>query len=183
MKLNHAMIDIEALGNCTNGLILSIGAINFDPHGDLGVNEFKVNISIQSALNAGAKINGSNIEWWLRQEIAAIRAAFYDPLPLPELEALRALRRWLDEFKIEYVWSHGCNYDLRLLAQAYERHDYRLPWHYRNERDTRTLFEAANIGDAEWRVGHALTTIAHDALQDAIRQARVVQLAYQKLAR
>jgi len=183
--MKHAMIDLECLGNGTNGLIVSIGAAEFEPGGDDLADPgrtFKANLTIQSGLNAGAVVEGRTIVWWLQQDDAA-RKALTDPGPVPEREALAALRAWLTKCGVEFVWGHGVNYDLRILAQAYLRYKQQIPWPWRNERDTRTLFDVAGVTPEDWAAVEARIPagVKHEPVFDAVKQVGVVQRCYNRL--
>lgn len=175
------MLDIEALGNGQNGLIVSIGGVWFDPYGTWIGNPFHANISIQDALDNGAEVEGSTIRWWMEQPREAWEALF-KPEPMKESLALHRLREWCAPLRLDStkqtagIWGHGVNYDLRMLHAAYCRHGQRLPWPFRSERDTRTLFAAA--GDVAWGTSDLPK---HHPVGDAWRQAGAVQNAYAKL--
>lgn len=179
-KMLHAMTDIEAIGKGTHGLIVSIGACRFDPRGGKPSERFKVNINMDNALKHGASVTGSTMRWWLSQSEEA-RASLFEPKPVAERVALSDLRDWYGNDNAIPIWSHGVNFDLRLLAQAYERHSQPTPWLFRSERDTRTLFDLA--GEAYWLEVKTQPRAGthHDALDDAIAQVGWVQAAYRCL--
>lgn len=174
----HAMIDIESLGGGTDGLVVSIGAVRFD----IGFNAapsydpLKVNITISSALANGAKVSGDTLKWWFQQDKEAQAALFY-PAPVEESKALALLRDWIHKTDLAGVWAHGINYDLRLLEMAYARYGQRIPWAYKIERDTRTIFSLVPQDKLEW--GEFLPK--HDPVVDARNQVVAVQSAYKLL--
>lgn len=179
--MKHIMVDIETFGGGTNGLIVSIGAVGFDPlaGGPQWDGSFHENIRIQSALDHGAVVQGDTLRWWLEQDRMA-QAALFKPPPLDESLVLEQFRTWFRAVKCEGIWSHGSNFDLRLLREAYARYGQRPPWHWKEEYDTRTLF------DTLWWVRKERPTwpqnpLKHAALQDAIVQAAVVQDALRRL--
>ncbi|OGR24408.1 MAG: hypothetical protein A2139_02940 [Desulfobacca sp. RBG_16_60_12] len=180
--MKHAMIDVEALGNHTHGLVCSIGAVWFNPLSEemVGEPKFKVNIRFQSALDGGAVVTGDTLRWWLEQSQEA-RGALFKPPPIDETAALEALRLWYKTTKCQAIWSHGSNYDLRLLRHAYERRGNKPPWHYRDEMDTRTLFRVLGMVRQGEEPLWPFNTKPHDALEDAICQAVAVQSALKKL--
>lgn len=197
---NHVMIDLETLGTTPGSVVLSIGAVMFNPAempmrtASLGAG-FHRNIGIQSCLNAGLGVDGRTIEWWLGQTTLPI-AALFTPKPVPLREALAGFRRWLDrlreflntspfissyaEDRQVYVWGHGSTFDVSLLAAAYGALKQPVPWSWRNVRDTRTLFDAAKLGSLSeaLRIG-----THHNPLDDAKTQANGVQAAYQLLGK
>jgi exodeoxyribonuclease VIII len=72
-----------------------------------------------------------------------------------------------------YVWSHGSNFDIVILENAYKAIGQAAWWKYSNVRDTRTLFDLAEH--------KYVSKGGHDALDDAMRQAEAVAYAYNKL--
>jgi hypothetical protein len=180
--MRHAMVDIEALGNGAQGAVVSIGAVWFNPLNEepCGEPKFKVNIRFQSALDSGAKVSGDTLRWWLEQSQEA-RAALFRPPPIDERAGLEAFRVWYKVMECQAIWSHGSNYDLRLLRHAYERHGVRPPWHYRDEMDTRTLFRTLGMVRQGLVPDWPSNQRPHDALEDAICQVTAVQSALKKL--
>ncbi len=163
------MIDIEALGNGKDGLIVQIGACVFEPSAALAHGAtFLQNVSIQSALDKGAQVEGKTIQWWLEQSAPA-REGLFDPTPIKESRALEMLRGFYKEWCLAGpVWSHGSGYDLGHLKDAYARQGQKPPWSFRMERDTRTLF---SLVDVVWPE-HVGTK--HNGLDDAVHQAKAV---------
>lgn len=135
------------------------------------------------------------VQWWNDQSDEA-RAAFADPVELREAliqfgEWLQAVRGTPHQYSMSFkpsddirLWSHGSHFDVPILAAAYEAVGLPVPWHYRAPRDTRTIFDAAEIEDhSAWLDEHpGPLGIPHHALDDAICQARAVCGAYDKLA-
>lgn len=177
----NAMVDIEALGNQDNGLIVQIGAVKFDPEGEGYSDPFLQNIEIQSALNKGALVEGKTIRWWFEQSQEA-REGLFKPAPLPETAVLEMFRVWYNRIpKTSGIWANGSNYDLRHLDAAYGRYGQRPPWHYKDERDMRTLLDLT-LGLTgkvpEWGKSDLPK---HNGLADAICQAVAVQNAFNLL--
>ena len=63
---NMVMLDLETMGNNSNSAIIAIGAVAFSL--DSGVyDKFYANVHLQTSLDAGLKVDGSTVEWWLTQ--------------------------------------------------------------------------------------------------------------------
>jgi hypothetical protein len=62
------------------------------------------------------------------------------------------------------------------METAWQQLDMRIPWPFYTVRDTRTLYEVAGV---KLKDGGHVTS--HKAVEDAERQAVVVQKAYKKL--
>ena len=133
------------------------------------------------------------VQWWSEQSDEA-QAAFADPVDLRD--ALMQFGGWLRDqaddcgyqFAIDQrvpddvaLWSHGPAFDVAILAAAYDAVGLPVPWHYRAPRDTRTAFDMAGIDDhSAWLQRYSVGTL-HNALDDAISQARAVCGAYARL--
>jgi len=169
----HVMIDVETLGTRSNAVIMSIGAVQFDLKGNIK-QRFHKRIDIDSCLNRGLQVDGSTIEWWLKQSKENIEKLLAVPIGfLGEiLDELTECFEMMDKEKI-YVWSHGSNFDTVLLENAYKACDRSIWWKYSHVRDTRTLFDIANY--------KYVAKGGHDALEDATNQAKAVAEAYQQL--
>lgn len=131
------------------------------------------------------------VQWWSEQSDEA-QAAFADPVELKD--ALAAFTSWLYRIAGESgnsiaqrsdlrIWSHGAAFDSPILAAAYEAVGLPVPWHYRAPRDTRTLFDLADVTDhSAWLAQHpGPLGLTHHALDDAICQARAVCAAYKRI--
>lgn len=168
----HCMIDLETMGLSPGCAILSIGAVGFyDAQVDRALT-FKMNIDLQSCLDVGLTVDPSTEKWWSEQSEEA-RVGFKSPEPVPVGRALRAFSDWYSENKFNRIWSHGASTDVPWLSAAYEavyRGVDRGPWHYRDVRDTRTLYDLV----PENMMVYGSPEVAHDALSDAIAQAESV---------
>lgn len=108
--------------------------------------------------------------WWLGQSEAARNAVRFNGIDI---------RKVLLEFAL-FVdmncpdgnlrpWGNGASFDLTIMHSAYLRADIKTPWHFSKERCFRTIrnwypqveYNPDDKGDG-----------AHNALQDAIFQAR-----------
>jgi exodeoxyribonuclease VIII len=171
----HVMLDLETLGTGPNSIILSVGAALFSLDGEV-VPLYHRRIDIDSCLKVGLQVDGSTLEWWMKQselnrsKLFAVPAKTLDTV-LREMDdavcttiTLKSVRR---------VWSHGSNFDTVLYENACKKVNIPIWWEYRYVRDTRTLFDLANY---EYKaIG------SHDALEDATNQAKAVCEAYKLL--
>lgn len=196
MTANHIMIDCETLGTTPGSAILSIGAVRFDPHapddprqgldpGFLGqpyptASTFYARIDRASCAALGLTEDKDTLAWWARQTPEARHEAF-DAFPRRHIpEVLGELAEWITFHphpfvRDTYVWSHGASFDIVLLEAAYRRMGYVAPWRFWNIRDTRTLYDLADIRPERDARTH------HHALHDAAAQAEAVVRAYVKL--
>lgn len=169
----HIMIDIETLSTRSNAVIMSIGAVQFDLKGNTK-GRFHEGIDVTSCISNGLHIDGDTVLWWLGQS-----KENQDGLLKLSRSSLKAVLDRLDEcFELMnkdnmYVWSHGSNFDIVILENAYKAVGSKAWWKYSHVRDTRTLFDV---------VDYKYTAMGgHDALEDAVNQAKAVAEAYQQL--
>lgn len=190
--MTHVMIDIETLGTRPGSVILSIGAVAFDPFngavfqsGDPWYESFYTQVSPRSCQNHGLTIDPETEQWWHRQSPEARDAALGKGVSRnagggrtgkPTLkEALAALDSWWRTLDPKFIWAHGPGFDLPLLEAAYRAIGWREPWRYDAARCTRTIYDLAGVKPDRSQGTH------HHALDDAIAQAKAVIDAYHKL--
>jgi hypothetical protein len=143
-KLGHVMVDLETMGNKSNSVICSLGAVEFDINtGELG-REFFVKVSIQSCLDRGLIVNGDTIEWWLSQSEAA-RKKVTEGVSMNLAQALYEFKLYLEQLGANTVqlWGNGVRFDMGILEDAYRACNLKEPWNFRCERDVRTLVSFA----------------------------------------
>lgn len=168
----HLMIDMETLAVSPRAVVLSLGAVHFNPWGN-GYGEkiyFKIDLDDQDKL--GREIDPNTIEWWGKQDIRIMEEAFSQDDRIPLEEAMDKFHKFA--WGCDCFWSHGATFDLMIIQDIYTQLQRPLPWNYWQLRDTRTLFDLGF--DPDMPQGSK-----HDALQDAIRQAVGVQNIYAKM--
>jgi len=168
----HLMVDMETMAVSPNAVVLSLGAVHFNPWGN-GYGDkiyFKINLDDQDAL--GREIDPSTLEWWGRQDPAIMEEAFSEEGRISLVDAMDQFHKFA--WGCDAFWSHGATFDLVILENIYRQLGKPLPWNYWQLRDTRTLFDLGY--DPDMPQGSK-----HDALQDAIRQSVGVQNIYAKL--
>ena len=166
------MIDMETLAVSPRAVILSLGAVHFDPYGDRIYDElyFKIDLDDQDKLNR--EIDPNTIEWWGKQDPAIMEEAFSSDNRIPLIEAVEKFHKF--SWGCDKFWSHGATFDLVIIEDLYRQLNKPLPWNYWQLRDTRTLFDLGH--DPEMS-----KESKHDALADARRQAIGVQNIFRKL--
>ena len=177
--MTHCMIDLETIGTRPGAAILSIGAVIFDEKGI--IKEWACNIDLQSSLDGGLFVEASTIHWWMRQSAAAVAAAFQEIGSTPVKDALTALFEFTRDEDCKWFWSHGATFDLVLLQEAAIRVGapplFSGNGGFRAARDTRTLFEIADVKPKTF-LGSGT---AHNALDDARAQALAVIESWKRI--
>lgn len=158
--MSEVMLDLETMGTGGNSAIVSIGACFFD-NDEIRGNWYR-NVDLQSCIDAGMKVTGDTVMWWLKQSLEARDALQDSPIPLKG--ALGELKGAFENHGVVYVWGNGASFDNILLADAYRAVGMEPPWEFWNDRCYRTLKnEYPNIPLV--REG-----VHHNALADAITQ-------------
>ena len=161
--MKDVMIDFETLDTSPNAVVVQIGAVEFDrTTGEIG-REFKVNVDAQSAVNSGATLNASTVEFWLNQSNEA-RASILASPKIPIYKAFDDLNKFLSNCK--YIWSHA-TFDFVILCQTLNRLHIKPNFSYRSARDIRTLVDLSGGGTTAAREG-----THHDALDDCRFQVK-----------
>ena len=165
--MTEVMVDIETLSVLPNAAILTIGAVKFDRSNILpelsNCETFYRRIIPESCTNIGLLSSPDTIEWWNKQDKRIKYEAFDNPDRV-------GLKTALDEFKQWFrgstkIWGHGDDFDCVILSNAFRACNMDVPWKFWNTRDTRTLFDLANISMKDLPQNNA-----HHALYDAYRQ-------------
>lgn len=192
--MDHVMIDLETLSVRPNAAVLSIGACYFDPKGPVGHTgpEFYRVVNIETCIRQGMVVDDGTFNWWMNQSQEA-RDAISKARKMSLYEALSDFKLFWqgvggidgttgeqkhlfdDKHGADMLWAHGTNFDEPIMHFAYASYALERPWPYNHVRDTRGLFDFTGV----WPKKDAYPDLtAHNALSDAIRQARDVQHAY-----
>lgn len=171
------MIDMETLATSTDTVILTIGAVIFDPLGQGVIDSIDLRPTIDEQTEYHDRtINEATMDWWSKQSPEAIMEAMGDDGRISYKEAMQKLARF--SWQCEKVWSNGSVFDIMIAEHAFKQLGINCPWQFYNIRDCRTLYDMAGVSLKD---GGYVTT--HRAIQDAERQAVKVQEAYRKLAK
>lgn len=194
----HLMTDIETMGTSPTAPVISIGAVLFDPLGHdtwegLHKRAFLRTIDIEDAVKYSSGVEPATLKWWLKQSDAAIKR-------LVEGDTTNAKQALMDLFSYaiergpssklaeEYrklpvptcFWAHSPSFDYVILQQATKATGLMWPFFFSWWRDTRTLFDVAWPNGPEDRP-KTNDGVHHDARDDAVAQALLVQAAHQAL--
>jgi len=163
----HAMVDLETLDVKATGVIMSIGAVAFDPMGTEMGERFYTVISIDDCLKHGLTTSPDTLKWWLKQSPEAQSVMHEAKASNKTLEdALSAFSVWWKANKLKYLWGNGAAFDNAMLSYAYTRTNIDQPWVCWNDLCFRTLKNLNSEVPATPRHG-----TYHNALDDAITQA------------
>lgn len=177
------MVDIETLGTSPDAAIIGIGAVAFDPYRmDDAQNlsdHFSTAISFESNEQHHRIFEAGAVRWWLSQSKEAQNKLLNQSvtnLPL----AIKKFLQFVSNLqpKPRYLWANSPSFDFVILKQAAKAVGEPWPFAYWQEQDVRTL------KNLSWPNGDAPSfkeLVAHDAVDDAIKQIFLVQLGYNRL--
>ena len=167
------MFDLETLDTKPSSVILSLGAVRFDPRED-GIDHndgrLSMRLEIDSQSGMGRTISDATLEWWSQQSKEAQDAAFGDDNRIPVIEAVEKFHKFV--WGCDRIWSQG-SFDVNIMEHLYTSIQKPYTWQYWQVRDSRTLFDFVD--------GNMDRTKHHDAVEDAIAQAEAVQRALRKI--
>jgi hypothetical protein len=168
------MLDLETLSTRPESVILTIGAVKFDPWGDDVDAEHglyhRVNVDEQLAL--GRHVQEETVQWWGKQPAEVFEEAMGETGRV-SLDVMTAdLNRFL--VGVDNIWCQGPAFDIVILENLYRQLIKPTPWQFWQIRDSRTLFGVH--GDPREKDRKA----AHNALMDCYYQAIGVQQVYRQ---
>lgn len=178
------MVDIETLSTEPNAVILSIGAVKFNPHvlnteEELNAEKFYINIDRDDSAKYNLHVCEQTIAWWAGQSTSAQAALLKDQKPLRE--AIETFTAWIGEVpRVAKCWAKDPDFDVVILRKSYAAiKNGTFPVPYFLSRSVRTITDLAypNEHDApNIRVG-----THHNAVDDCISQALMVQHCYHRI--
>lgn len=166
---NHVMVDIETLDTTATAVVLSIGAVAFDPRGNERMLErYWKPIDITEQVDRGRTVDTDTFQWWMRQADPARREIAKKPIDGCTIlaDALTDLRNFIRDVEPAGVWGNGSDFDNAILQHAAKSYGVGELWPYWASRCFRT-FAAIHDPDRTLRV----RANDHNALEDAINQA------------
>lgn len=180
--MNEMMLDIETFGTRPRSVIVSIGAVVFDPEKNGLGPTFYQNVEAKSCGMMGMTTDEATLKFWALPENKTALSRLSKPKPLHVRTALQNLTDFYREHDCRRIWGHGVAFDVVMIEEALricgvdESH---FPWSFRDLRDTRTLFDLAdNFPERDLKMYPK-----HEALADAKYQAVCVQHVRATMAR
>lgn len=169
----HCMLDIETLGTKARSVVLTIGALKFDPNSLADPTEgLHLYLEIDDQTNRGRLISESTLEWWGEQDESVRSDVFREDGRIGVESALDQLAAFVKD--ADGVWAQGPTFDMVILEDLYETFGKKVPWRFSKVRDSRTIF--AVLGDPRGKF-----ELAHNALVDCYHQAKGVQQCLSKI--
>lgn len=169
--MNHVMVDLETLSTRHDAVIVSIGAVVFEPTSGTVGERIKLNIRPETAQAAGGHVDAGTVAWWFQQAQEA-RDRLQNPTPQTLKNALETLSLWMCSKVTDpenfYVWGNGATFDNVILRNAFRSVGLPAPWSYRRDMCFRTMKAMfPQVPPAPLPA----EAVPHDALDDAVEQA------------
>lgn len=166
------MLDIETLSTRPESVILTLGAVKFDPFAsDVDTESgLYLRINVDEQINLGRHVQQETVDWWGKQTEDVREEALGEHERTDLNDTLDQLNRFL--VGVENIWCQGPAFDIVILENLYRQMERPTPWQFWQIRDSRTLF--AVHGDPRKKDRHG----AHNALIDCYYQATAVQQIY-----
>ena len=135
--MNQAMIDIESISRKPNAMVVSIGAVIFDPTTDEIKKRFYKEVDIRSYTNLGIDrdIEPDTVLWWMEQSDEARKAISKSKITI--ISALKGLKLFLGVMGVPLtarrVWANAPVFDCVILRDVYQQIGMTPPWNFRND--------------------------------------------------
>ncbi len=166
------MLDIETLGYRPECVILTLGAVRFDPRGKVYTDQaLYLKPDVDQQIELGRCLDDSTVDWWAQQP-EHIRE---EAMSMDDRISLDKFHDDLNKFMVgvDDIWCQGPVFDICILENLYRSQGWSIPWNYWQIRDSRTLFKVH--GDPRSRD----TNLKHNALEDCVIQAQALIKVYQ----
>jgi exodeoxyribonuclease VIII len=175
-NFNHLMFDIETIGLTADSTVIAIALALFDPAtGEVGTER----CYLPPTDGQGGTVCFDTIKWWMKTnpELFSSYLSRHPGVGVPkdweeiadEISALISLHN------VDTIWCNGIDFDIPILAAAFERTTATNPlaaFSYKQRRDLRQWKFAAEQGGWEQPV-RPTTSVRHEALSDVIWQCNV----------
>ena len=158
----HGMIDLETLGVEPDSVIITVGAIKFDPYSD----------TEEQSEQLGRTIDDNTMEWWTKQPQNIQDEAFGEHKDRVNMDQLtKALNKFC--VGVDQLWCQGPLFDYAILQNLYKNVKKPCPWNFWQIRDSRTVFSMMPSDPRK-----AIQEEMHNALADCYYQAKCIQSTF-----
>ena len=169
--MRRIMVDLETLDTLPTAMIVSIGAVAFDPDLDEPTDQtFYQRIDARQSVGT---IGADTVMWWLQQSEEA-RAELTKPDGTHISPALIAFSHFCTN--LGEIWAGPSTFDVTILEHAYRATGLTCPWTLRQVRCWSTFRKLVPTVKPPNRC-------EHNALEDARSQVAAFREAWRKLKR
>lgn len=171
------MLDLETYDTADTAVVLSIGAVRFDEFGIydqfymvMGALEQR-----EDQISRGRTTSPSTIAFWDSQPEAARQILIPGLHQCAPIHVLSEFIRYVKATQVRGVWGNAPTFDNNIMRSIFRSYNLECPWHFRDDRDYRTLKSLTRIAPPKREGTH------HNALDDAIYQAQFAAVIAQRL--
>ena len=168
----HVMIDIETLATTPDAVVMSVGAVKFDPHTGTPYNKTLWRPDIDEQTERDRHVSESTLEWWAKLPQHIQDDAFSEDSRIPVTEFMKELNRYC--VGADKIWCQGPQFDMLILENLYIQWGHHFGWQFWQVMDCRTLFQLMPVDPRK-----AIQQDLHSADADAYYQAIGVQQCYE----
>lgn len=181
MTQSNLMFDIETTGARPGCKVLAIGVVPFSSQGEnldiLGGRKCFYDKIFAGSYGPDYHSSLDTMQWWDKQPADVRSEAWAGTRYVPEV--LHDLARYCDGFGPDVlVWGNGATFDISILEYLFINNSIQIPWNFRNIRCFRTLKALFPAVGAD-----IMPTVPHNALEDALAQARRAELILSMLSK
>ncbi len=171
----HAMIDIETLGTGADCVVLTVGAVKFDPWSSQEPHSGLLErLDVDDQVHMDRKISDATLQWWAKQDEHIRQEALGDENRISIIQFCKKLNKWL--VGCDKIWCQGPQFDMVILEHLYEQFGHHKNWAYWQICDSRTIFNLMPRDPRKNLDGDQADH--HSALADAYVQAVAVQRSF-----
>lgn len=168
------MLDLETLSTRPEAVILTIGAVKFNPfvQDEFGETLY-IKPNVDEQIEVGRHVDEGTIEWWGKQPEDIREDAMGEDGRISIEDTLKRLNKFL--VGADNIWAQGPIFDIGILENLYRARTQPPPWQHWRIRDSRTLFGVHGDPRKQGRDGF------HNAVADCVYQAQGVQQIFSEL--
>lgn len=161
----HFMLDLETLATTPDAVVLSIGAVEFNPFTGQILSDFYHILRLED--QSHRKVNPDTVIWWVENLNEKNKDVFTQQQKTPVRNALLLLSNYLGDEK-KAIWACDPDFDCAILANLYAEYHLPCPWKYYEPKSVRTVRELAKLHN----ISLEKTAVAHNALDDCKEQVK-----------
>lgn len=135
---NVFMLDIETAGLDFGSIILEIAIAEFNPDTTEILREWSTTIDLLDSARLGMTLDAETADFHLRKKYSS---DLRGPSLWRALNTLDVFLHLASESPVVWIW--GMDFDTGHLKSACEAANYKMPWHYTQGRDARTVWNLA----------------------------------------
>ena len=132
------MLDLETLGTRPGCVILTIGAVLFDPYSlkEPGPGIY-MRVDADEQIARGREVQEDTLQWWMNQADDIREEALGESGRVSVEQMYRELNKIC--VGVQNIWAQGPVFDIAILENIYRQYGWPTPWQFWQISDSRTL--------------------------------------------